>query len=177
MFPASSNHTPCLLAAGGIASGAHIAELLHLGISGVVLGTRFLLTPESLYTAPQRTALLDASGPSPTVRTMAFDHARGTLGWPDGIDGRALRNGTCPLTASLSSTYSSCEETVTDFDANTPIDVLRAKFSEGITTGDPKRMLVWAGTGVVHMNAVVPAKVWCTIRVLLPAKFNFSYRN
>ena len=83
---------PPLLAAGGISSGSQIASLLTLGASGVVLGTLFLLSPESLYSNAQRQALLDAES-SQSVRTMAFDHARNTLGWPEGIDGRGLRNG------------------------------------------------------------------------------------
>jgi nitronate monooxygenase len=84
--------SPCVLAAGGLVDGNHVAEMLDLGASGAVLGTRFLLSPESLYTDAQRAALIDAKG-SPTVRTMAFDEARGTLGWPAGVDGRGLKNG------------------------------------------------------------------------------------
>ena len=83
---------PPLLAAGGLANGAHVAALLALGASGAVLGTRFLLSPESLYTPVQRRALLAADS-TQSVRTMAFDYARNTLGWPAGIDGRALKNG------------------------------------------------------------------------------------
>ncbi|KAF8998597.1 hypothetical protein BDQ17DRAFT_1391729 [Cyathus striatus] len=79
--------------AGGLANGAQIAALLTLGAAGAVLGTRFLLTPESLYTDSQRHALLAATSEA-TVRTMAFDYARNTLGWPHGIDGRGLRNAT-----------------------------------------------------------------------------------
>ena len=82
---------PPILAAGGLSNGAHVASLLTLGASGVVLGTRFLLSPESLYTDAQRQALISA-GSTLSVRTMAFDHARGTLGWPRGIDGRGIRN-------------------------------------------------------------------------------------
>ena len=82
---------PLVLAAGGMATGAHVAAVLALGASGAVLGTRFLLTPESLYTDTQKKALADADSRS-TTRTMAFDYARGTIGWPDGIDGRGLRN-------------------------------------------------------------------------------------
>lgn len=83
---------PPILGAGGLANGAHIASLLTLGASGVVLGTRFLLSPESLYTDKQRQALIAANSDA-SVRTMAFDHARNTLEWPRGIDGRGLRNG------------------------------------------------------------------------------------
>ena len=89
---ASQLNGPPLLAAGGLATGSQVASLLTLGASGVVLGTRFLLSPESLYTDLQREALLAADS-SLSVRTMAFDHARNTLGWPKGVDGRGLRNG------------------------------------------------------------------------------------
>ena len=87
----SSENTP-IVAAGGVATGAQIASLLTLGASGVALGTRFLLSPESLYSDIQRHALITADS-SLSVRTLAFDHVRDTLGWPKGIDGRALRNG------------------------------------------------------------------------------------
>lgn len=81
-----------VVAAGGVATGAQIASLLTLGASAVALGTRFLLSPESLYSDVQRRALVSADSYS-SVRTMAFDHIRDTLGWPEGVDGRALRNG------------------------------------------------------------------------------------
>jgi nitronate monooxygenase len=83
--------SPPLLAAGGLADGNHTASVLALGAAGAVFGTRFLLSDESLYTTVQKTTLLNAIGDS-TIRTVAFDQARGTLGWPEGIDGRALRN-------------------------------------------------------------------------------------
>lgn len=100
---ASQLNGPPLLAAGGLATGSQVASLLTLGASGVVLGTRFLLSPESLYTDPQREALLAADS-SLSVRTMAFDYARNTLGWPKGVDGRGLRNG---ITETHSTTPSS----------------------------------------------------------------------
>lgn len=83
--------SPLLLGAGGMAIGDHIAAVLALGASGAVLGTRFLLTPESLYSNAQKQVLVSATS-TDTIRTMAFDNARGTLGWPQGIDGRAIRN-------------------------------------------------------------------------------------
>ncbi|KDQ26931.1 hypothetical protein PLEOSDRAFT_1066212 [Pleurotus ostreatus PC15] len=129
-----------LLAAGGLATGAHVASMLALGASGAVLGTRFLLTPESLYTDKQRQALLDASDSS-TVRTMAFDVARGTLGWPEGVDGRALRN-----------------STVVDHENGRNERELKELFAKAQVEGDRERMLVWAGTGVGAMNSIKPAK-------------------
>jgi nitronate monooxygenase len=88
--------SPPILAAGGMVNGGHLAAVLTLGASGAVFGTRFLLSPESLYTDVQRQALLAASS-SASVRTMAFDYARGTMGWPCGIDGRGLHNGPCSV--------------------------------------------------------------------------------
>ncbi|KAF9523055.1 Nitronate monooxygenase-domain-containing protein [Crepidotus variabilis] len=131
---------PPLLAAGGLARGSQIASLLALGASGVVIGTRFLLSPESLYTDSQREALLKADSSS-SVRTMAFDQARNTLGWPEGVDGRGLRN-----------------DTVVDYENGLEIDTLRSRFAEGVKSGNSARMVVWAGSGVGLMNTIKSAK-------------------
>jgi nitronate monooxygenase len=85
---------PPIIAAGGMVNGGHLAALLTLGASGAAFGTRLLLSPESLYSDVQRRAILAASSSS-SVRTMAFDHAAKTMGWPSGIDGRGLRNSPC----------------------------------------------------------------------------------
>lgn len=132
---------PPLLAAGGLANGAHVASFMVLGASGAVLGTRFLLTPESRYTDAQRYALLSATDSS-TVRTMAFDRVRGTLGWPSGVDGRALFNAT-----------------VKDVENGVSIAEVKEKYLEGTSKGDSDRMLVWAGTGVGSMSEIKGAKV------------------
>ncbi|KAL4062465.1 2-nitropropane dioxygenase [Scleroderma citrinum] len=129
-----------LLAAGGLSNGSQIASLLTLGAAGVVLGTRFLATPESLYTEAQKNALV-AAKPASTIRTMAFDNARGTLDWPAGVDGRALYN-----------------DTVKDLDEGADISTVREKFKKGVREGDPDRMLVWAGTGVGLISEIMDAK-------------------
>ncbi|KAK2465628.1 hypothetical protein APHAL10511_002172 [Amanita phalloides] len=131
---------PLVIAAGGLTTGTQVAAVLTLGASGVAIGTRFLLTPESFYTDTQKKALMDADSGS-TVRTMAFDHARNTLGWPNGVDGRGLRN-----------------RTVDDFEMGDALDVVRQKFIEGVQKSDPERMLVWAGTGVGLMNETKSAR-------------------
>lgn len=141
-----TKHTP-LLAAGGLSNGANVASFLTLGASGAVLGTRFLLTPESQYTDAQKQALLTAND-SATVRTLAFDRARDTLEWPSGVDGRALSN-----------------DTVKDDDLGVNIHTIKKKFKEGVAKGDANRMLVWAGTGVGQMTEIKGAKVqWLCIR-------------
>jgi nitronate monooxygenase len=85
---------PPVLAAGGLVNGAHLAALLTLGASGAVFGTRFLLSQESLFSDAQRRALLAASSYA-SVRTSAFDVVCNWMGWPPGVNGRALRNSLC----------------------------------------------------------------------------------
>ncbi|KAJ7746954.1 2-nitropropane dioxygenase [Mycena maculata] len=127
---------PPILAAGGLANGAHLASVLTLGAAGAVLGTRFLLAYESLYSHAQRRALVAASSD-----LSAWDHARETLGWPAGIDGRGLRN-----------------STVEDFEKGIDIEILKSKFREGLKNQDTDRIIVWAGTGVGQMNQIQTAK-------------------
>jgi len=131
---------PPVLAAGGLANGGHVAAALTLGADGVVLGTRFLLAHESLYSDIQRKALVSANSEM-SVRSMAWDHARGTLGWPAGVDGRGLRN-----------------SVVEDFENGVKIEALKSKFQDGIKNQDINRMIVWAGTGVGQMKQTQSAK-------------------
>jgi len=70
--------TPALvLAAGGIADARGLAAALCLGADGVVMGTRFLATPEA-NAHPEYKSRLAAASESDTVRTVLFGN-----GWPD----------------------------------------------------------------------------------------------
>ena len=133
--------TPPVLAAGGLVTGSHVAAMLTLGAAGVALGTRFLLTPEALYSDSQKAALLKATAAS-TIRTTAFDALRGTIGWPEGIDGRALRN-----------------ETIKRLEEGSTIEEVRPEFEKATREGDASGMLVWSGTGVGLMHQIKPAAV------------------
>ncbi|KAG6919541.1 hypothetical protein DXG01_005131 [Tephrocybe rancida] len=139
---------PPILGAGGIVNGAQIASLLTLGASGAVLGTRFLLSPESLYLDSQRQALIDAPTGS-SIRTMAFDEARNTLGWPQGIDGRGLRNRTDMHVD---------PGTVNEYESGADLEDLRRKYSEGVKKGDTTRIVTWAGAGVGLLHKIQHAK-------------------
>ena len=66
-----------VVAAGGIADGRGLVAALALGAEGVVLGTRFLATPESTAHARYKERVVAASEED-TVRTTLFGH-----GWPD----------------------------------------------------------------------------------------------
>lgn len=131
-----------VLAAGGLATGSQVAAYLSLGAAGAVLGTRFLLTPESAYKPAQRAALLAARGPAATVRTMALDTARSSFGWPAHVDGRGIRN-----------------KIVDDIEAGVDEATVQAKCQEATEKGDSSYMVVWAGQGVSLMNEIKPVKV------------------
>jgi nitronate monooxygenase len=73
-------------------TGSHIAALLTAGAHGCLLGTRFVMATESYYTPSQRDVMVASKANSATERTLAFDYMVGALGWPKGIDGRALKN-------------------------------------------------------------------------------------
>ncbi len=60
-----------VLAAGGIADGRGVAAALALGAAGVIVGTRFIATPESQATAEYRQALLSAQDDS-TMRSRCY---------------------------------------------------------------------------------------------------------
>ena len=70
-----------VVAAGGIADGRGLVAALALGASGVLLGTRFVATKESLAPEFWKRAILDASSDRTTV-TRAFS----------GLPARVIRN-------------------------------------------------------------------------------------
>src|SRR5215470_6588040 len=60
-----------VLAAGGIAHGSQIAAALMLGAQGVVVGTRFIATPEAQAAQEYRDAIIRARDDS-TMRTRCY---------------------------------------------------------------------------------------------------------
>ena len=81
-----------VLAAGGVGSPEDAAALVASGASGVVLGTRLYASHEALDTDVAKQQLVEHTA-AETTRTSAFDVLRGPE-WPDGYNGRALRNDT-----------------------------------------------------------------------------------
>ncbi len=78
-----------VVAAGGFATGAQLAAALALGAEGVLMGTRFLATPESPWPPAFKQAILDSDGHD-TELTEIPDIAKGAV-WPGALD-RARRN-------------------------------------------------------------------------------------
>ena len=77
-------------AAGGIADGRGLAAALMLGAGAVLVGTRFQASREALIHPNRKAAMVQAGGDD-TLRTTAFDTARGIV-WPAPYTGRAIRN-------------------------------------------------------------------------------------
>jgi nitronate monooxygenase len=98
-----------VVAAGGIADGRGLAAALALGAEGVLVGTRFYATLESLGHDKAKARIVAALGED-TLRTSVFDIVRG-YSWPDGITGRALRN-ISPCAGMVASTNSPPRSTV-----------------------------------------------------------------
>ncbi|KAK4046463.1 hypothetical protein OIV83_006055 [Microbotryomycetes sp. JL201] len=132
---------PLLVAAGGLASGQHLLTALALGADGAVFGTLFLATPEALYNDEQKQLVKDSKGED-TVRTMAFDHARGTLGWGDGVDGRGLRNDTSDEANDVCGSEQG-----------------RKRYDDAVKQGDVKRIVTWS-TSVGLVDKIQPAADW-----------------
>ena len=78
-----------VLAAGGIANGRGLAASLSLGADGVVLGTRFLATPEAPIHENFKQAIVKSDGHD-TVATEIPDIASGHV-WPGAL-ARTQRN-------------------------------------------------------------------------------------
>jgi NAD(P)H-dependent flavin oxidoreductase YrpB (nitropropane dioxygenase family) len=78
-----------VLAAGGIADGAGLAAMLALGAEGVLLGTRFLATPEAPIHDAFKRVIVESDGHH-TVVTDLNDVALGNY-WP-GAWSRVTRN-------------------------------------------------------------------------------------
>jgi nitronate monooxygenase len=122
-----------VIAAGGIADGRGLAAALALGAEGVLVGTRFYATVESLGQEKAKTRILASSGED-TVRTSVFDVVRG-YDWPDGITGRALRN-------DFTERWHGRERGLT-----LALDSERTRYQERAASGDVDTAVVFAGEG------------------------------
>ena len=78
-----------VLAAGGVADGRGLVAALALGAEGILLGTRFLATPEAPVPEAYKQAIVDCDG-SNTLLTEIPDIASGRV-WP-GAWSRVIRN-------------------------------------------------------------------------------------
>ncbi|MEO9190907.1 MAG: nitronate monooxygenase [Acetobacteraceae bacterium] len=83
-------HPIPVVAAGGIADGRGLAAALTLGAAGILMGTRFAVSRESLWSEAVKQGAVAAGGDQ-TQQTRVFDIVRGA-NWPSQYPGRALKN-------------------------------------------------------------------------------------
>lgn len=136
-----------------------------MGADGGLFGTRFLLSEESTYTPKQKEILTKAGTEgltnnraqsestnkgngdgSETIRTLAFDQARNTLGWPKDVDGRGLKN-----------------QTVLDFENDKErneesLKKRQERYQKAVDDGEDERLTIWAGTGIGLINKIGKAE-------------------
>ncbi|MDE2227702.1 MAG: nitronate monooxygenase [Alphaproteobacteria bacterium] len=134
-----------VVAAGGIADGRGLAAALTLGAEGVLVGTRFYASAESLGHANAKARIAAAAGEE-TVRTSVFDIVRGH-DWPDRITGRALRN---DFTARW---HGSERALAAALERETP------RYKAAAEAGDAATAVIFAGEGADLIDDVPPAGV------------------
>ncbi|MGD8710905.1 MAG: nitronate monooxygenase [Ectothiorhodospiraceae bacterium] len=132
-----------VVAAGGIVDGRGTRAALALGADGVLVGTRFIATPEALAPESAKRRIVAAGGDD-TVRTTVFDIVRG-YSWPAPYTGRALRNG-------FTERWHGREAELRD-----SLATEQAAYREAVQRGDVDTAVVFAGEGVDGIHAVEPA--------------------
>jgi nitronate monooxygenase len=133
-----------VLAAGGIADRRGFDAARALGADGVLVGTRFLASEESLA-APQAKKRVVAANGDATLRTTVFDVVRG-FDWPAGFTGRALRN-------KFSDAWHGRER---DLQEQLPQE--RERYASAAESKDFDTAVIFAGEAVNLIDSVLPAR-------------------
>lgn len=133
-----------VVAGGGFADGRGLAAALTLGCAGVLVGTGFAASAESLWPAEKKAAVVNGVADA-TIRTDVFDILRRGEPWPDGYNGRALRNDT-------SDRWHGQEA-----DLYGSLATEQKSYAEADAAGDATKGAVWAGEGVDFIKSVRPA--------------------
>jgi nitronate monooxygenase len=126
-----------VLAAGGIADGRGVAAALCLGAAGVLIGTRFQATAETLADPGTLKAILDGCGDD-TERSNVLDIARGSR-WPSKYPARTIRH---PFVDQWRGRE---QELAADPGA-------RQAYQDGIARGDLPPQPVWASQAIDLIN-------------------------
>jgi nitronate monooxygenase len=132
-----------ILAAGGIADRRGYEAARALGADGVLVGTRFIASDESLSLPAAKQRVVQANGDA-TVRTTVFDIVRGYDGW-SGITGRALRN---KFSAAWHGRETALRERIDEEAKAYKAAVARQDFDTGV---------IFAGEAVDLIDGVLPA--------------------
>ncbi len=148
---AVADDTP-VIAAGGISVGAQIQEVLDLGATGAMLGTRFVATQESRAHPLYKRALVDHVD---TALTICFDG-----GWPNAPH-RVLRNSTYlnwEAAGSPQEPVRPGEGEKTAHILGEPIWRYEDTAPRNGMEGDLEAMCLYAGTGVANIHDLPSAQ-------------------
>jgi len=143
-----------VLAAGGISDGRGLAAALCLGASGVVMGTRFLATPESAA-HKEYIARLIAAGHSDTL----FETDLYNVGWPNAPH-RVLRNALAERWLAEGRPDNRSRHRAGDTVAQrgrASIKTYQSTTPHREMTGEIEAMSMWAGQSVGLVRQVEPA--------------------
>lgn len=132
-----------VLAAGGVADGRGLAAALALGAEGVLVGTRFYATRESLAPATGKRILSGESGDR-TWKGSVLDRVRGK-DWPEAYKIRTLRN-------PFIDEWAGREEAM-----EAEMEALRQSFDEAAAAEDMSMLPVIAGEAADLVRDVAPA--------------------
>jgi nitronate monooxygenase len=131
-----------VLAAGGIADGHGLTAALVLGATGVLVGTRFVASSESLASSAVAKALVESHGEE-AESSRVHDIAAG-VPWPRQYPGRSIRN-------AYGDRWRGREEEL----AASP-GALRS-YREAVAVGDPEAVPAWAGEDIDLIHDIEPA--------------------
>jgi len=147
-------HQTPVFAAGGLANGGDLRQVMRVGASGGVFGTRFLASVES-EAHPEYKERLVHSNSSETVLTTCFD-----IGWPN-AQHRVLQNSTfkqweshgCPSTGNRPGegdvlAYTASGESIIRYEDTMP----RLDYK-----GEWEPMCLYAGASVDRVSHIMPA--------------------
>ncbi|KAH7262232.1 2-nitropropane dioxygenase [Fusarium tricinctum] len=131
-----------IVAAGGIADGRGVAGALALGAEGVVMGTKFTITPESNYPEVRKKKVLEAAdGGVSTFKSTFNDRITNSPLWGPLYDGRAIVG---PIHEK--------------FIAGASLEECQRSLKEDYSEDEARYIInTWAGTGVGLINKVQPA--------------------
>jgi nitronate monooxygenase len=135
-----------VLAAGGIVDGHGLAAALRLGASGVLMGTRFLATPEAPALPGHKQAILDAK-PGATVASSIFDILWGDA-WP-GVQARASQN-------RFTQRWVGRED-----ELRAVVEEVRRERERIGADEDPQEMVLLAGEGAGQIHDIISAGQLC----------------
>jgi enoyl-[acyl-carrier protein] reductase II len=130
-----------VIAAGGIADGRGVVAALALGAQGVIIGTRFIATPEAQASPPYREAIVRC-GESDTVRTRCYT----------GKPARSIRN-------PYNQAWERRRDEIQPFPMQVGVSVQQGVMDYmGVGRGaDPERTFMPAGQGMGLIREIKPA--------------------